>query len=150
MVDRRKILDINNLLKSDFECFQEDDNVNKIDVKIFGPKDSMYEDYEWIISIELPPDYPFKSPSVGFKTKIYHPNVDFVSGSICLDVINQEWTPMYNLLHIVETFIPQLLTYPNPTDPLNISAAELMQNNLVLYKQTVLLNNKKFSKKIKI
>jgi ubiquitin-conjugating enzyme E2 H len=32
---------------------------------------------------------------VGFVDRIYHPNVDERSGSICLDVINQTWSPMY-------------------------------------------------------
>ena len=148
MVDRRKILDIKELLKSDYECNQDDDNFNKIEVKIEGPKDTLYENYSWFISIELPPDYPFKSPSVGFKTKIYHPNVDFLSGTICLDVINQEWTPMYNLINIVEIFIPQLLTYPNPSDPLNIEAAKLMENDLDEFKNKVCENNEKYCRNL--
>ena len=147
MVDRRKILDIKELLKSDFECTQIDDNINKLEVKIVGPKETIYENYSWLISIELPPDYPFKSPSVWFITKIYHPNVDFRSGTICLDVINQEWTPMYNLMNIVDIFIPQLLTYPNPSDPLNIEAAQLMENDIEDFKKKVNENNAKYSLK---
>jgi len=103
-----------------------------------GPQDSLYEGGKWKVRMNIPKEYPYKSPSVGFVNKIYHPNIDEQSGSICLDVLNQEWAPIYSLINIYDTFIPQLLRYPNPDDPLNTEAANLMDSDYEQYKLKVI------------
>ena len=59
------------------------------------------------------------------------------SGSVCLDVINQTWSPMFDMINIFEVFLPQLLRYPNPTDPLNGEAAALLMRDPKVYESKV-------------
>ena len=126
--NKRVTYDINQI-KSRTEIDLKIITENTIQFKIVGPDDTPYEGGKWYLSLLFPPDYPFKSPSIGFIDKIFHPNIDYNSGSICLDVLNQSWSPIYTIQHIIDIFIPQLLTYPNPDDPLNKQAADMFLKN---------------------
>ena len=112
-----------------------------------GPKDTPYEKGSWHIQFTFANNYPFSSPSVGFVEHILHPNVDWASGSICLDALNKKWTPVFTLKHIMESLLPYLLTYPNPSDPLNREAAVLMNENNAAYLSKVLEATQRYATK---
>lgn len=114
------------MLMSDYEVTLVNDNMQEFYVRFKGPAETPFEGGVWKVHVELPDQYPYKSPSIGFVNRIFHPNIDELSGSVCLDVINQTWSPMFDMINIFEVFLPQLLRYPNPTDPLNGEAAALL------------------------
>jgi ubiquitin-conjugating enzyme E2 H len=134
---KRKERDILKLVTAGYKVNRSESDSNQLSIFFKGPENTFYENGEWSISIFLPHEYPFKSPSIGFIEKIYHPNIDYLSGSICLDVINQKWSPMFELVNIFDVFLPQLLLYPNISDPLNIEAAKLYSTNIKKYEDQV-------------
>jgi len=65
------------------------------------------------LELTLPPNYPFKPPTVTFKTKLYHPNVSNDtppnSGLMCLGMLrDSEWKPSTKMSAVLE-YIRHLL-----------------------------------------
>ncbi|KIL70043.1 hypothetical protein M378DRAFT_599232 [Amanita muscaria Koide BX008] len=133
---RRIETDVMKMLMSDYEVSLVNDNMQEFYVRFHGPPETPFAGGVWKIHVELPDQYPYKSPSIGFMNKIFHPNIDEL-GSVCLDVINQTWSPMFDMINIFEVFLPQLLRYPNPNDPLNGEAAALLMRHPKEYEAKV-------------
>ena len=128
--------DVTELMESNHEVTILED-LNNILVKFYGPKGTPYQDGLWKVRVKLPEQYPFMPPQIQFVNMIYHPNIT-PFGTVCLDVIRHAWTESYTLTHIFEYFLPQLLTQPNPDDPIYFSAAFLYSNKPEEYKKKVL------------
>ncbi|BGO97870.1 Ubiquitin-conjugating enzyme E2-16 kDa [Rhodotorula toruloides] len=91
---------------------------------ITGPPDSAYKGGKFNIDITFPTEYPFKSPTVKFTTRIYHPNVTD-DGAICIGLLKSEaWKPSTKIEQILRALV-QLLQEPNPDDALVASIAEV-------------------------
>lgn len=111
--------------------------MKEFQIEIKGPDDSLYKDSYYRLNFVIPDEYPFKSPSVAFSNKIFHPNIEFCSGSICLNTLNKNWAAIYDLLNVVDVMIPQLLINPNPNDPFNVEASRMFTSDTDLYKLEV-------------
>ena len=57
-----------------------------------GPKNTPFENGLFFIEIKLDDKYPESKPLARFRTRVYHPNVNWCSGQICLDYIKGNWT----------------------------------------------------------
>merc|ERR1712121_101107 len=75
------------------------------------------------------------APVVKFVSKMFHPNV-YADGSICLDILQNRWSPTYDVSAIL-TSIQSLLDEPNPNSPANSQAAQLYQENKREYEKRV-------------
>jgi ubiquitin-conjugating enzyme E2 D/E len=110
------------------------DNLFEWEAVILGPIGTPYEGGVFNLNISIPSNYPFKPPTVIFKTKIYHPNINS-SGSICLDILKTQWSPALTISKILLS-ICSLLADPNPNDPLVPEIANLLKTNIEVYNQT--------------
>nr|CAD2124716.1 unnamed protein product [Meloidogyne enterolobii] len=102
---------------------------------IFGPQDTPFEDGTFKLSLEFSEEYPNKPPQVKFVSKMFHPNV-YADGSICLDILQNQWSPTYDVAAIL-TSIQSLLDEPNPNSPANSQAAQLYRENRREYEKRV-------------
>ena len=78
-------------------------------------------------------------------TKIYHPNIEFNTGEVCLNEIKEDWTPVYTLNNIFEFFIPELLLNPIFENALNMEAATLFNENNKKYLEKIHTHNNEFA-----
>ncbi|XP_010567444.1 PREDICTED: ubiquitin-conjugating enzyme E2 A [Haliaeetus leucocephalus] len=99
------------------------------------PEGTPFEDGTFKLTIEFTEEYPNKPPTVRFVSKMFHPNV-YADGSICLDILQNRWSPTYDVSSIL-TSIQSLLDEPNPNSPANSQAAQLYQENKREYEKRV-------------
>ena len=146
--------DLAQLKEAGFHVRGENGSSEITDLKLFtcnvkGPSESPFEGYEYDVRFTVSEQFPFKSPSVGFVQRIFHPNVDEMSGSICLDSLNKTWSPAFTIMNIVEAQLPFLMQYPNASDPFNRDAAAMLAKSEETYKTYAKQHCQKYARLIK-
>ena len=101
---RRMETDVIKLIESNYDV-NILSGIDIFTVKFPGPKDTSYEGGTWKIRVFLPEKYPFQAPKIGFVNKVFHPNIDEASGVICLDVIDESWSALYDLREVFRNII---------------------------------------------
>tara|TARA_X000000950_G_C13899562_1_gene654360 strand:+ start:1354 stop:1806 length:453 start_codon:yes stop_codon:yes gene_type:complete len=102
---------------------------------ILGPTESPYSGGIFKLEIKFTEDYPFKPPKIRFLTKILHPNINS-HGSICLDILNKNWSPVLNITKVLLS-ISSLLNDPNTDDPLNANISKIYDEDRDKYNKLV-------------
>jgi len=91
-----------------------------------GPSETCYENGTFELDIRVPQDYPLVPPAVRFRTKIFHPNIHFKTGQVCLDILKTAWSPAWTLQSVCQAVLA-LLSAPEPSSPLNCDAGNLLR-----------------------
>lgn len=92
------------------------DNLYEWVATILGPPESPYCSGVFFLAIEFPNDYPFAPPTITFRTRIYHCNINS-SGQVCLESLKSNWSPALTIAVLLGAIVG-LLEEPNPHDPL--------------------------------
>ncbi|CDU23274.1 probable UBC5-E2 ubiquitin-conjugating enzyme [Sporisorium scitamineum] len=122
----------------------KEDNIYKWTAKLQGPANSPYAGGTFLVDMDFPIEYPFKSPKVRFNTRIYHPNID-EGGNLCVGIIKSEaWKPSTKAVTILLSIL-QLLEEPNPDDALVASIAELYNTDRAKFDKTAQEYTKKYA-----
>jgi ubiquitin-conjugating enzyme E2 A len=66
---------------------------------------------------------------------MFHPNI-FIDGSLCLDIIQDKWKPIYTVSSILSS-VQSLLCDPNTDSPANADAARLWMTDKPAYNKRV-------------
>jgi len=88
------------------------------------PSDGLYRGAAFKFTVVIPTSYPYDPPKVECATLVYHPNIDW-EGHVCLNILRADWMPVLNLGSVLFGLMTLFLE-PNPDDPLNKEAAQLM------------------------
>ncbi|KAK0411299.1 hypothetical protein QR680_005588 [Steinernema hermaphroditum] len=111
------------------------EQLTKLRGEIKGPPDSPYQDAVFTLDISIPDDYPFQPPKVKFITKIWHPNISSQTGTICLDILKDQWAASLTLRTVLLS-IQALLTLPEPKDPQDAVVARQYMESNKMFKDT--------------
>jgi len=107
---------------------QKKSNIFKWNVLLKGPKKSCYEKGLFKLLLEFPDNYPDEPPNIKFVTKIFHPNISIIDGTICVTSKSTEWENHKNLISVIYSIF-DLLKKPNDEHGLNNEALLLYKNN---------------------
>ncbi|MDP2434160.1 MAG: ubiquitin-conjugating enzyme E2 [archaeon] len=116
-------------------CETDDQGLFHWHAIIFGPDDTQWEGGIFQLDMRFDHEYPTKPPTIKFVTPIFHPNV-YGDGSICLDILQNQWSPIYTITAILQS-IRSLLTDPNPASPANAEAAKIFREDIREYNRRV-------------
>lgn len=100
-----------------------------------NPQQGYYKSGAFEFKVEINNNFPMEPPKIKCLNRIYHPNID-LDGNVCLNILREDWSPVLNLNSIF-IGLNFLFLEPNPNDPLNKDAANVLAKNKNLFTRNV-------------
>ncbi|EKM83017.1 hypothetical protein AGABI1DRAFT_111546 [Agaricus bisporus var. burnettii JB137-S8] len=124
---QKEVAELNNKPIEGITVTPQEDNLFEWKCSIKGASDSPYKGGTFRFNLSLPPNFPFKAPTVTFTTKIYHPGIN-EEGAICIPVLRDEWKPTITLASVLQT-IKEKVNNPSADDPFEPEIASVLKND---------------------
>ena len=145
---KRIILDISDLQKDPIEgahYYPCEDNIMKGEALVFGPKNTPYENGNYIFTFEFSQEYPYKPPIVLFHSNDgitrFNPNF-YKNGKVCLSLLNtwkgEAWSACQSIRSVLITL--QMTMNENPL--LNEPGVELEKHYSCIRKYNQIVDYK--------
>ena len=77
------------------------DDLTQLAILLTGPQGTPYSQGIWKLWLKIPEDYPKSPPKACFRTRIWHPNVEENTGSVCVDTLKKDWEPKLTLRDVL-------------------------------------------------
>ena len=94
------------------------DDLTQLTTLLAGPQGTPYSQGLWRVHLKMPDDYPKSPPKATFKTRIWHPNVEELTGAVCVDTLKRDWKATLTLRDVLVVSVQELCERYNWTEGL--------------------------------
>lgn len=100
------------------------------------PRTGFYLDAIFEFQICILQTYPFEPPRVHCLQKVFHPNIDYTVGAVCLNILRLEWSPVLSIQAVLLGIL-NILLEPSAIEPLEQVPAQLLSDDPSQFHQIV-------------
>ncbi|KAF1996451.1 ubiquitin-conjugating enzyme E2 15 [Amniculicola lignicola CBS 123094] len=122
---------------------------------IQGPEGTPFEGGVFPAELKFPRDYPLAPPTMRFMVDVWHPNVVYPNGTVCISILHppgddphhyeqasERWSPIQSVEKILIS-VMSMLAEPNDESPANVDAARMWREKRAEYETRVRDNVRK-------
>ncbi|MES1911297.1 MAG: hypothetical protein MHM6MM_003750 [Cercozoa sp. M6MM] len=128
----------------------DENDITKWQILVEGPEDTIWEGGFFPATLEFPPEFPQKPPTMRFTMPdFWHPNV-YPDGRVCISIlhdpehdplnqqesIDEKWRPVLGVEEILVSVV-SMLADPNCDSPANVDASVQFRNDYPAFKKRI-------------